>query len=350
MHISRLAPIFMAVAAAVGWGVIAIGCSGTNSTPGSDGGVPDATIDGQAETTTPEGDAGSASDGDGGPTSETGPVSDAEAAAPPDAAGSSDADAAGGDAYSATTAVAEAFPGQLATAYCTAIAACCGTSGDAATFNWQACYNAKIPIGYGGSNSGVVALLDGGRVLFNPAQAQTCLNTIATVDCASDQIVGAQQGQLYQSCFGAYLGTVPTGSPCAGTTECAPGNFCLPVDGGMGDAGDIGLCQPLAGDGGACGLFGTQALGETMCSYRGAASNGLFCKNISGDAGTTQLSPSEWTCQPQSSIGSDCYTNQGCESFICHEFSPTMIQCASAGSLANLSACATYVVADAGAD
>ena len=183
---------------------------------------------------------------------------------------------------------------------------------------------------------------------FNASQAQACLNTIAAADCTANQITAAEQGLLYQSCYAAYAGTLPAGSPCAGTIECAPGTFCSPTDGGIGDAGAIGLCQPLAGDGGACGGFGagSQGVGQTICSYRGAASDGLFCQNISGDAGSTQTDPATWTCQPQWPVGTDCYVNQDCASFICHQVGTSSVfQCANAGNWANANTCASYAIA-----
>jgi len=343
-RVIRLVPILAGVVAVGGgWGLSLPGCGNSSSSSTSDAGPTDATVDGQGEDAFQE---GATSDADTGTASDA--PSDAGVASDADAGAASDADA-GSEASLPITVTAETFPGQLAATLCTTIAACCGTSGDAATFNWQSCYNSKLAAGYNGSNTGVN--IDGGHLTFNAAQAQTCLNTIASVDCASNQVTSAEEAPLYQSCFGAYTGTLAMGSPCAATIECAQGNFCAPVDGGVGDAGATGLCQPLAGVGGACGVFGDQALGQTVCSYRGAASNGLFCQNISGDAGISQLSPSNWTCQPQWPVNSECYTNQDCASFICHQFTSGFL-CASAGNLANATTCSTYAVAlpDGGAD
>jgi|HubBroStandDraft_1064217.scaffolds.fasta_scaffold23877_4 hypothetical protein len=347
--VTRIVPILASALSITSAGAIfAAGCGGGNSPSPSDGGAPDATIDGQSEDVVNQDAVGS--NVEGGPGTDAG-SSDADAAATSDAdaGASSDADAGIDGSSLLITVTAETFPGQLAATLCSTIANCCGTSGDAATFNWQACYNSKLAAGYNGSNTGVTAV-DGGNTAFNAAQAQTCLNTIAAADCSSNQITAAEQGELYKSCFGAYAGTQEAGSPCAGSTDCAPGGFCSPVDGGLGDAGAIGLCAPLVGQGGGCGILGGQALGQTVCSYRGAASNGLFCQNIAGDAGETQLSPSAWTCQPQWAVGAECYTNQDCASFICHQVGTTAdFQCASAGNWANANTCSTYaVIVDAG--
>jgi hypothetical protein len=364
--VARIVPILASAVAVTSAGAMFVaGCSGDNSPSPSDGGAPDATIDGQGEDVVNQ-DTGMRLDADAGlatPDAEAGVTSDAEAgasdaeasiASDAEASIASDAEAGIGDSSLPITVTAATFAADLATAFCDTIAACCGTSGDAATFNWAACYSAKLAAGYSASNTGA-NLLDGGHVAFNASQAQTCLNTIAAADCTANQITAAEQGQLYQSCYAAYAGTLSAGSPCAGTIECAPGNFCSPTDGGIGDAGAIGLCQPLAGDGGACGVFGagTQGVGQTICSYRGAASDGLFCQNISGDAGSTQTDPATWTCQSQWPVGTDCYVNQDCASFICHQVGTSSVfQCANAGNWANANTCSSYAIAipDSGGD
>jgi hypothetical protein len=340
-------------------GIAAIGCGSTSTSSPEDGGVPDSASD-STMGLTPEGGEGvdsaadSASEG-GGATDSTADVvvqADVVQEAAADAVSESVADADTGVADSGILPNAETFPSLLATAFCDTIATCCGTSADAASFNWQTCFNTVSSSGFKGINTTGTNLVDGGHIDFNLAQAQTCLKTIGSADCTSNQISSTEESLLFQNCYGAYNGTLAAGSPCAGTLECAPGNFCLPVDGGVGDAGAIGQCQPLAGAGGACGLFGAQGLGQTVCSYRGSASNGLFCQNISGDAGTTQLSPAQWTCQPQWANGSDCYANQDCTSSLCVEVgSSNAFQCGSAGDWAYPNTCALFVVpVDAGGD
>jgi hypothetical protein len=293
----------------------------------------EADADAGSQTDAPVGDADAAGNEETGADADAGPVADA----------GSDADA------SALT--AETFPSMVAAALCTTIASCCGTTGDAGNFNWQSCYNASLPSGFKGSSVGA-ALVSGGNVTFNSSQAQFCLSGIVAADCSANEITSAEQIQLFNSCFGAYVGTLEAGAPCAGSIECASGEYCSPVDGGVGDAGAIGLCQPLAGVGNGCGALGgasgSATNAQNACSYRGAASNGLFCQNISGDAGTTQLPESQWTCEPQWANGSDCYTNQDCTSMICHQVG-SGFQCANAGNWANSNTCATYVTpTDAG--
>jgi hypothetical protein len=325
------------------WGVAAIGC-GNGSSPTQVMGAPDATTeasaneDAQADVLV-EGSAESANE-------------DAQADVLAESSAETGAAPPGSDAglpdVGPVVASPQAFPGQVAAALCNTIATCCGASADAATFNWQACYASKLGAGYFGSGTGS-DLFDAGHVSFNATQAQDCLTAITAADCVSNQITSAEQAPLFQNCFAAYAGTLATGSPCAGTIECAPGNFCLPVDGGVGDAGAIGLCQVLAGDGGACAVLGANAtVAQTVCSYRGSASNGLFCQNIAGDAGIEQLNAAAWTCQPQWATGSECYVTQDCSSFICHEVQTDLYQCGSAGVWANSTTCSSFLI-EAGA-
>lgn len=371
--ISRFFPILAgAVAVTGGWGLAAVGCgSSSGSNSASDAGGMDSTTDavqGEAAANqdaasdvnaAPDGDAGVAPDGDAGatpdgdasttPDSDAGTAPDGDAGSNPTADVGTDAEA--GLSESSVAVSLLSFPGQLAAALCDTVATCCGSSGDAATFNWQACYTSRLGLGFDGSNTGV-SLLDGGHVTFNAAQAQACLSTIATADCSANQITSAEQAQLFQSCYAAYAGTLVAGSPCAGSIECAPGNFCSPVDGGVGDAGAVGLCQALTGLGGTCGaaLGANATAAQSVCSYRGAAANGLFCQNISGDAGFTQTDPATWTCQQQWANGSECYVNQDCASFVCHLVGSIGV-CGTAGNWANTSTCSAYaIVPDAGAD
>jgi hypothetical protein len=334
-HVSRLFPI-LAGAVVGSLGILALGCGGgdDNSSPTLDAGGVDSTTDGgRAEAAVSEDST----------TSDVGATPDADAASAPDGDAASALDADAGASESSLTLSALSFPGQLAAALCTMTANCCGTSGDAAAFNWQSCYSTYLPFGFQGSSGGT-DVLDGGHVAFNAAEAQKCLDTISAADCTTNQITSAAQIELYQSCFGAYAGTLGVGSPCGESIECAPGNLCGPGDGGSGTT-----CQALAGVGGDCSVLGaTLKAGQTVCSYRGSASNGLFCQNISGDAGTAQLPLSQWQCHAQWPVGSECNGNQDCASYICHQLGPGSLQCASAGNWANASTCSSFVIADAG--
>jgi hypothetical protein len=254
----------------------------------------------------------------------------------------------GGDGGDAGEAGAEAlaFPGLLAAAICSQNAACCGTSGDAAAFNWQACYADVLPTGYEGSSVGA-SFFPSGTVAFDPAQAQACLNAVAAVDCTTNQFTGAQSATLSQACFGVYYGVLQPGAPCNATVECAPGNYCSPFDAGVG-----ATCVPLAGDGGACGVLGSNTTAaQTVCSYLGAGANGLGCHTTAIDGGGNVQTPlNQWTCGPKWPVAASCWVDGDCTSYICHEFSPTNYACANVGNWANASECALYKIADAGGD
>jgi hypothetical protein len=328
-------------ALAAAWGAVVAGCdsSGTQVTTG------DAAAD--QTTDAPKGD--SAPEAGGGDSSE-----DGQGDASPDGPTEATSDGSDGGTGMVGDSQAPMFDGsaldfeeKVAEALCNNIAACCGTSGDAATFGWQACVASQLAGGFHGSSTGAV-LASGGNVVFNTAKAAACLNELASVDCVANQVTGPEQTQIFQDCFAAYTGTLPVGSACHQPIECAPGNFCNPVDGGVGDAGAIGLCQPLVGVGGACGFLGANVnVAQSACSYRGSGSNGFFCRNYDPANSATQIDPSLWTCQPQQATGTGCYADQDCTSFICLRLSATQIQCQAAGNWFNPAFCSAFIT-DAG--
>ena len=177
----RLIPVLAGVVAIGGIGIAGSGCGGSKSSSSPNDGGPDATLDGSESDA---GDAPSTTDADAG-TSDATPSLDVSDDGEGDAAdaGSADADAgsvdAGSDAdaqvapvYSGTAA---SFPGAVASTLCARVASCCGTSADAATFDFAACTAAVSPAGFNGSSTGS-DLLDGGHIGFNPVAAQACLD------------------------------------------------------------------------------------------------------------------------------------------------------------------------------
>jgi hypothetical protein len=313
------------------WGAAIVGCN-SNGTSEADSGIADATADAQVDAKVDvlvEGQA------------DTGQGSDADAATNPDAdaeAALTDGDAGLSEAVDASAALA--FPAQVAAALCDRIAACCGTSLDAATFNSALCISDELPGGFKGSSGGS-DLIDAGNILFNATAAAGCLSAIGQIDCATNQISSSVETQLYQNCLGAYVGTLAVGSPCRNSIECAANEVCLPVDGGIGDAGAIGLCQPLAGQGGACG-----PLGQSMCSYRASGNTGLFCQEFATGAPDAALDAGSWTCEPQGALGAACAFNLDCTSFQC----PGSLQCVAVEGVVTPSTCAPFAVIDAGGD
>lgn len=329
----------------VAWAVASTGCSsnGSGSGPGADSGTTDATTDAEQDSPT-ETSTDSAVASDVALDTGTGPVGDS--GTPESDSGTDSGMIVFGNDAGDAGAAALAFPGQLAAAICSQIAACCGTTGDAAAFNWQSCYSDTLSGGYRGSSAGAF-YFPSGNVAFDPAQAQACLNAVAAVDCSTNQVTAAQEAALTQACFGVYYGILPQGSPCNATIECAPGNYCSPFDGGVG-----ANCVPLAGDGGACGVLGSNTtVAQTVCSYLGAGANGLGCHTTAIDGGGNVQTPvSQWTCGPQWPVGASCWVNADCSSYICHEFSSTDYACANVGDWSNANTCAQYAIADAGGD
>jgi hypothetical protein len=361
-QIGRRIRIFATVVLVTGGaGIVAVNC-GSNDDSGagpamdaggmdattdsaSDGGYQaDALHDGAAPDATLTSDA---ADADAGATTDTATGSDAGAdgdAAVVESGAELDADAAiDAPAYDGTAA---SFPGQLAATLCQRVAACCGTSANAPTFNNASCIAEILPGGFNGSGTGT-NLLDGGHVAFNAVAAQGCLDNLNQIDCDTNQIPGAVERGAFLSCYGAFAGTLPLGSPCAGTIECDPGSFCLPVDGGVGDAGAIGICQPLVGDGGACGnLLGSASASQSACSYRGSGNTGLQCKTFDPSAPTQSVDAAAWVCAPQDPNGIGCARAVSCSSFEC----PTStLQCAASIVAVTSSTCASLIV-DAGTD
>jgi hypothetical protein len=376
--VRRLVPVFAGLLAAAGSSVVAISCGGNGSTASSEN-TGDSTTDspedsaqGDAvtgvEATTDTGpatdatvdaamdgdatvDGGVAMDGDAAvgvdADAASSPDADASTSADADAAVAPDADAEStADADAATPADASAafgFPTQVATTLCNRIADCCGSSADAGTFNFPLCLADELPGGFKGSMTGA-NLFDGGNIVFDPVAAQACLTALQQVDCTTNEISGPVEAQLYLKCYGAFSGTLQVGAPCRATIECAPGSFCLPVSGGVGDAGAIGLCQAQVGDGGSCNLGGLTGLNQqSICSYKGSGNTGLFCRTFDPTMPSQTTDASTWTCVPQEPLGTGCLLNQECQSFAC----PSSDQCASVVNATSSSTCGLFAL-DAG--
>ena len=208
-----------------------------------------------------------------------------------------------------------AFPPQQAAARCAALASCCGTSGDAATFNWAQCVADTLATGgFKGSTSGV-SYAPYGNINFNTASAASCLADFGQINCGSDSIPSSAEIALYQNCFGAYAGTLGVGAACHASIECQNSEYCtVAADGGTG------VCAPLQGAGGPCGTISqdpSNIIPQAQCSYRGAAANGLFCQEFVTDAESQPLDAAAWTCQPQLPTGASCLQNQDCQSYQC---------------------------------
>jgi hypothetical protein len=311
----------------------------------SDGGYQaDALHDGAAPDATLASDADAGANGDTATGSDVGSDVGSDGAAHAEAGAELDADAAiDAPAYDGT---AESFPGQLAATLCQRVAACCGTSTNAPTFNNAACQAEIQPGGFNGSSVGT-NLLDGGHVAFNAVAAQACLDFLNQIDCETNEVPSAVEQAAVLNCYGAFAGTLSVRSPCVGTIECDPGSFCLPVDGGIGDAGAIGICQPLIEDGGACGnLLGGPSPSQAACSYRGSGNTGLYCKNFDPSNPSQSFDAAVWICAPQEPIGAGCERPANCASAECPL---STLQCTASIIAVTSATCASLTV-DAGAD
>lgn len=250
--------------------------------------------------------------------------------------------------FDASTSMAE-FPGQVAAAICERTAACCGTTANAPDFNLSFCLS--VSQGFNGSNLGA-QYIDGGNVAFDTNKAQECLANLRAVDCATNNISSALATVLYQSCFGALTGTLPTGSSCHDAIECTSGDYCSP-----GDGGALGTCQPLKQEGQPCGDFASvtstpqaKALGQTECSYRASGNTAFWCDYFDLTTGAAFADAAAWTCTSDLQLNSLCANGQECESFVCDPGANRNVnRCASSSSFDYPFACAAYIV-DAGAD
>jgi hypothetical protein len=350
---------FSAVVAVVtvACGAVAMGCGGNddNNSPAEvDAGKSDATTDvsadvgsrtdGQNEAAASDATLGSDANAAGDADSAT--AVDADAGAIVEAASEGDADAGIVDAAPRYDGSAASFPGQVAAATCERVAACCGVSANSPKFNFAACQAAVLPSGFNGSSTDS-DLLDGGHIAFDPIAAAACISALNQIDCDTNQIPSAVERAAYLNCFAAFTGTLPSGAPCAANIECDPTNFCLPIDGGVGDAGAIGLCQPLVADGGACGnLLGTSTNSQPACSYRASGNTGLFCKSFDPSNPTVSVDAAAWVCAPEEPNGTACSRNLACSSFEC---TAGTLQCAESLIAVTSATCTTFAV-DAGTD
>lgn len=339
--VRRIVPVLAGILGTTSaWGALGVGCS---SNGGSPSGGPDATADAEdAQSDVTQVDTSTGTDSQAADTfvadtfvadtfvaTDTGTGADADGGTPIDAAP---------DVYDASLLLA--FPPQQAAARCAALAACCGMSVDASTFNLAQCVSDTLQAdGFKGSTAGVI-FAPYGNINFNAASAAACLNDFTQINCTTDQIPSAAEIQLYQDCFGAYSGTLPVGAACHATIECQPGEYCNGVDGGV--------CAAVASVGGQCGTVSQNPADitpQSQCSYRGAATNGRFCQEFVTGNASELLDAAAWTCQPQLANGASCLQNQDCQSYQCGGSGcATSIVAFSAGQ------CATYTITDAGGD
>jgi hypothetical protein len=147
------------------------------------------------------------------------------------------------------------------------------------------------------------ASIDGGRAVYDPDNASTCLDVVASESCAE---FSASLGGV-MSCV-LVLPAVAPGGSCAATYEC----MTQDCQGASGSGNPDGSCVPLPGPGDPC---------TDICQA------GLFCGSNPGGM---------LVCAPQGDVGAPCKQNQECRGEVCM-FDPMGIgtcgppQCTSGG-------------------
>jgi hypothetical protein len=347
-NIRRVVVLVGAIASgAASAGLIATGCGGDDSLgPSSSGDAgADATTTPDSSTPGTDSEANPETGGGGDAAPDVKEVGDAGEAGvvPPGDAGPDAGDSGGGIVLGLTT-----FPELTAEALCNRFQNCCAAPAAGQVFDTSGCISRFLNFGYAGSSTGQ-SLLDGGHVVFNQAQAESCLSQIAAIDCSANLRTSAQEQAIITACFGALSGTLEAGAPCAGPIECAPGQFCAPQDAG-GSA-----CAPLRTSGQSCADFGSNnfAGSDTACSYRASGNTGLTCKN--GDFNTYGDIPlSQWVCTPEQAVDGGCFVNVDCSSKLCDPgANATIYKCAQSETFIYPFSCSSFSIVapvDAGTD
>jgi hypothetical protein len=178
-----------------------------------------------------------------------------------------------------------ALASQLASAFCAAQAACCGSpagtadgsvnhdAGGAATTSGCG-VNANAAATDGGPSTCldratlsanqqlalVTTALGEGLLTINGGTATTCVDAYATTSCAT--LAGQTEPDVQAAldnpvCAGLFTGYIPVGERCDMTEECVGGAYCLsqgtgqPVN-SIAGSGTLGVCFPFVGMDGAC--------------------------------------------------------------------------------------------------
>ena len=257
-------------------------------------------------------------------------------AAPPDVTqpdGSDGADAAdsGADVIVDAGLKVETYAEQIADTICNALTRCCfgnanvpegGTvdAGDAGagTFDRGECLNLYSRLGFESSNFGLA--IAQGNVVVNQAKGAECIAKINGMMC---DLTGASLKEIRSACFLALEGQLKNGDACRTSLECSAGLFCLPGDGGAGDGGVVGTCEPLRTAGQNCSIQDTgdpavdSTTSEIACSWRGGGDTNLRCASYDAVTGAYKEDRSQWTCEPAVANGAICNTTVSCADGIC---------------------------------
>ncbi len=316
--------------AAAGLGVIACGGDDTSVIGGTDSGT-DGSVheDGGGDATTTDG-AADASHTDAGDDGGAGSDGSADAGD-----GSSDAGDAGDSGLGDNSAALAAFETQLATTFCTQLAAQC-TSADAGTVNVATCVTQNTranPVLQGSSNGyNDTTATSHHDIVYDPVEAQICNADVKALDILN--LTSPPWKQAIRDCFLVGQGTLGTSALCYESLECAPGLYCKT---GAGDAGafdagpdggppPMGACEPTEDAGTVCATLqadGTTILGYTAgdsCSYLGGPGP-QYCEF------TSDLSDNNEYCMNVFlADGATCFSNNDCSSSLCDLGTDTCVE------------------------
>jgi hypothetical protein len=196
------------------------------------------------------------------------------------------------------------FESQFVAAFCQRVLACCSSAEFAAVglqiVDQASCETAFAPGPQSALGSGP-GLVDAGLATYNGDAARACLDAVAALPC------GMWRSPLMPpnvpQCDGVFVGTLPAGSACTSSPECAS-DFCTnDSSGGISCAAPVGLAQ--------------------SCEFAPCVA-GLHCVSPPGGGGPS-------TCQAQTfALGSPCFSDQDCTSDICtaDTTNPSVSHCA----------------------
>lgn len=182
------------------------------------------------------------------------------------------------------------FGGDYVAAVCQRILACCSGAEIAAVdptiVDQASCETALAPSSGSLLVTGAAAV-DAGVAVYHGDAARACLTALAALPC------GMWSGPLalprVPQCDGIFVGTLPAGSTCGTSVECAS-NYCTNNNTG--------------GDSCAAPVTGGQSCEFAPCT------SGLSCVSPPGGNGLR-------TCGEPSPAGSPCFYNQDCTSGFC---------------------------------
>jgi hypothetical protein len=172
---------------------------------------------------------------------------------------------------SVTTGTTDALASQLATAFCTAQAACCGpTDGGAATGSCgggtsgadggpSTCL-ARATLSADQQLALVATAFSEGLLTIDPTTASTCVTAYQATSCTT--LAGQTEPDIQAAldspaCVGLFTGYIPVGERCDMTAECTLHSYCQAQGTGQNvtsidGSGTLGVCFPFQQAGDAC--------------------------------------------------------------------------------------------------